>query len=264
MKTQHLNNSNGMAELPLEPEEKDEGFIKIDFKRLWFRVLQYWYLVLASVVIGLAIAFFHNRYAERIYPVRASIIINGAIRTEASLLYDNPLVAGDRNSYNELYILRSYPLIQRVVDDLNLTVSLYREGEVRTTEVYAVPFDIKVVAANGHTRRYTFRLLDEQRFELQKLGAAASTFPLNDTIEYDGLRILIHRRPGQSLDSHIGVSFILQYTPSVHVAGSFIGRLGASWAERGAGVVNLSLHGPTPAKDLDFLNGLIRTYEQYD
>src|SRR5690606_10877462 len=65
-------------------------------------------------------------------------------------------------------------------------------------------------------------------------------------------------------DNHIGIPFILQYTPSVQVAGSFIGRLGASWAERGAGVVNLSMHGPTPARDLYFLNGLIRTYEQYD
>src|SRR5690606_30736422 len=140
MKTQNVNNSNGMAELPLEPEEKDEGFIKIDFKRLWFRVLQYWYLVLASVLVGVAIAFFHNRYAERIIPVRASIIISSAHRTEASLLYDNPLVTGDRNSYNELYILRSYPLVQRVVEDLNLTVAFLREGEVRTTEVYNLPF----------------------------------------------------------------------------------------------------------------------------
>src|SRR5690606_2119086 len=264
MKTQHMNNSNGMAELPLEPEERDEGFIKIDFKRLLFRVLQYWYLVLGCVAIGLAIAFFHNRYAERIYPVRASIIISAALRTEASLLYDNPLVTGDRNSYNELYILRSYPLIQRVVEDLNLTVSFLREGEVRTTEVYTLPFDIKVVAANGHSRRYAFKVLDEKRFELQKPGTAKRTFPLNDTVDYDGLRLLIQRRPGQSLESHIGVPFVLQYTPSVHVAGSYIGRLTAAWAERGAGVVNLSLYGPTPAKDLDFLNGLIRMYEQYD
>src|SRR5690606_20220451 len=113
-------------------------------------------------------------------------------------------------------------------------------------------------------RRYAFKVLDEKRFELQKPGTAKRTFPLNDTVDYDGLRLLIQRRPGQSLESHIGVPFVLQYTPSVHVAGSYIGRLTAAWAERGASVVTLSLYGPTPAKDLDFLNGLIRTYEQYD
>src|SRR5690606_7917931 len=197
---------------------------------LLFRVLQYWYFVLGSVLVGVAIAFFHNRYAERIIPVRASIIIGAADRTEASLLYDNPLVATDRNYFNELYILRSYPLVQRVVEDLNLTVSLFREGEVRTTEVYTLPFDIKVVAANGHSRRYTFRLLDNERFELQKAGATASAFPLNDTVDYDGLRIMIQRRAGQSLDGHIGIPFILQYTPSVQVAGTYIGRLSAAWA----------------------------------
>src|SRR5690606_20097908 len=200
---------------------------------------QYWYLVLTSVAIALAIAFFHNRYAERIYPVRASIIISGIHRSEASLLFDNPLVAGDRNSYNELYILRSYPLIQRVVDDLSMTVSLFKEGEVRTTEVYSLPFEIKVVKANGHSRRYTFRLIDQEQFELQKPGQASSVFPLNDTVDYDGLQILVRQRPAQTLESDIGIPFILQYTPSVQVAGSFIGRLNASWAERGAGVVNL-------------------------
>src|SRR5690606_16564536 len=217
MKTQHMNNSNGMAELPLEPEERDEGFIKIDFKRLLFRVLQYWYLVLGSVAIALAIAFFHNRYAERIYPVRASIIISAAHRTEASLLFDNPLVAGDRNSYNELYILRSYPLIQRVVDDLNLTVSLYPEGEVRTTEVSSLPFYIKVEAANCHSRRHTFKQIDAQTDELRRLGAPASLFPLKDTVDYDELRILHQQRQSQSLENHIGIPFILQSTPSLQV-----------------------------------------------
>src|SRR5690606_31951199 len=264
---QKLNNSNGMASESLEPDESDEGFIKIDLKRLLFRLLQYWYVVLASVLIALCIAYFHNRYAERIYPVRASIIISASQRSEASLLYDNPLVDGDRNSYNELYILRSYPLIQRVVEDLNMTVSLYRQGDVRTTEVYALPFKIKVTEANGHARRYIFQLLDAGRFQLQKAGdpaGPATAFDMNDTVNFDGLKFSVEQRQGESLENHIGIPFILQYLPSVQVAGSYIGRLTTSWAERGSGVVHLGLSGPTPEKDLDFLKGLIRTYEQYD
>src|SRR5690606_6058299 len=232
-----------------------------DLKRLLFRAMKYWYLVLASLVIALSIAFFQNRYALRIYPVNTSIIISTAQTSEARLLYDNPLVDFDRNYYNEIYIMRSYPLIQRVVEDLNMTVSLYQEGDVRTTEVYTLPFDIKVAKANGHSRRYIFQLLDDKRFQLQKAGdppGPATAFSLGDTIEYDGLKLLIYQRPGKSIENHIGVPFILQYVPSVQVAGSYIGRLRVTWAERGASVVNLSLNGPTPAKDLDFLKGLIR------
>src|SRR5690606_2331725 len=102
---------------------------------------------------------------------------------------------------------------------------------------------------------------------LQKAGdtaGPATAFDMNDTVNFDGLKLSVEQRQGESLENHIGIPFILQYLPSVQVAGSYIGRLSTNWAERGSGVVHLALSGPTPEKDLDFLKGLIRTYEQYD
>jgi capsular exopolysaccharide synthesis family protein len=261
-------NNNSVPEENIELTERDQdGIIKIDVKRLLSRILQYWYLVLASVLVALSIAFFKNRYAQRIYPVSSSIIISTNETSEASLLYDNPLVATDRNYPNELFILRSYPLIQRVVEDLNLAVTFYREGDVRTTEVYTLPFDVTVKEANGHAREYIFKLLDDDRYELRRGGEVPgppTTFNLNDTIEYGGLKLFISKLPGSSLKSHINIPFIFRYVPSVQVAGQYIGRMKVTWAERGASVVILSLNGPTPTKDLDFLNGLIRNYDKYD
>src|SRR5690606_15017927 len=58
--------------------------------------------------------------------------------------------------------------------------------------------------------------------------------------------------------------FRLVYTSPEAVAGLYVSRLKADWAEVGAGVINLSINGPTPAKDIDFLTGLIKNYQKAD
>jgi uncharacterized protein involved in exopolysaccharide biosynthesis len=111
--------------------------IEIDIKRVIFRALRFWYLVLASVVTCLAIAFLVNRYAIRIYPVSASIIIKESQESSSGkLLYNNPLVSYYRNYLNELYIIRSYPLIERTIDNLDFESTFYLEGNVLTSEAY--------------------------------------------------------------------------------------------------------------------------------
>src|SRR5690606_33080705 len=91
----------------LDLEQGQTRGIDFDFRRVLFRARRYWYYVLISLAVALLVAFFRNRYATRIYPVTASIIIEDQrAGSEASLLFDNPLVSGRRNYLNELYILR--------------------------------------------------------------------------------------------------------------------------------------------------------------
>ena len=67
-----------------------------------------------SLLIALTIAFLRNRYAVRIYPVTASIIIKETEEAGGGeLLYTNALIDPYKNYLNELYILRSYPLTTR-------------------------------------------------------------------------------------------------------------------------------------------------------
>ena len=62
----------------------------IDFKRISYRALRYWYVIVLFLMLCLGISFLKNRYAVRIYPVTASVIIRE--KEEASggdLLYKN-------------------------------------------------------------------------------------------------------------------------------------------------------------------------------
>ncbi len=79
----------------------------IDLKRIGYRALRYWYIVVISLIVSLAIAFYYNRYTQRIYPVSASIIIREKEESSgAEILYKNALVDQYRNYLNEPYIIK--------------------------------------------------------------------------------------------------------------------------------------------------------------
>src|SRR5204862_2144306 len=116
---------------------KEPAGFQVNFKRIAARALRFWYLILLSLLTALVIAYLMNRYSTRIYPVKAAIIIKeNDENVGAKFLYNNELLNPYRNFYNEIYIMKSYPLLQEVLESLRFDISIYREGDIMTTEYY--------------------------------------------------------------------------------------------------------------------------------
>ncbi len=251
-------------------QQTQQGF-SLDFKRVAYRAIRHWYILVTALVIAFTAAFYKNRYTQAIYPVSASILIREMQETGgAELLYKNGLIDPYRNYMNEPYIIRSYPLIERVITNINFHVSFYREGYFMTTESYSyVPVKAEWCGpVEVRPGRFIFTLTDESHYELKEFSndenAKGQVFSLNDSIQFKNTHLCIRRIPDRELKSYIGVPFhIVIQTPRA-VAGSYIGRLNVKWAEVGAGIINLSLSGSDPEKEIDFLTNLIDTYQQVD
>ena len=137
------NNIPQLQDVTALKEENSKG-LQINFKRVVDRVIRLWYVVAISLLAALAIAYIINRYTARIYPIKASIIIKeNDENAGAKFLYDNALLSPPRNFLNEIYIMKSYPLLQEVMESLGFEVSMYREGEIQTTEYYNPDFPVK-------------------------------------------------------------------------------------------------------------------------
>lgn len=244
----------------------------VNYQRLLSRVLKYWYVVALSLGLTLFSTYLINRYAVRIYPVTMSILIKEAkeVSGGAEILYNNPLIQGYRNYYNELYIIKSYPLVQDVVGELGFTTSFYKTGNVKTSEVYkAVPVDIKFMNNNVLPAKFQFTILSKDNFELRPYKGEnvlneKSIFHYDDTISYYKNNFIVTRNQNSDIDKYVGDSYILQFIPLLQVAGSYIGRLNVDWAEQGASVVNLDIKGTLPEKEIDFLNKLVEVYINKD
>jgi len=252
------------------PERSSPEGINIDFKRVLFRALRFWYIVVLSLLVVLAIAFIRNRYATRIYPVSASIIIKETEETGgAELLYKNALIDPYKNYLNEIYILKSAPLVERVIRDLNFEVTFFKEGNFLTTEAYDYyPVAAKVEKSDGKSRKFLITFLDAGQVKMEPAvedsELKSSVFKVEDSITYGGLTFKLIIKNRAALESYLNQTFIFYYTPAVHIAPGYAGRIAADWAEDGAGVIDLSITGPNPIKEIDFITGLIDRFQKYD
>jgi capsular exopolysaccharide synthesis family protein len=248
-----------------------QDITRIDPRRLLYRALRYWYLIVLSIVVALSIAFIRNRYATRVYPVSASILIKEAQEAAGGkLLYpNNPLVSSYRNYMNELYIIKSYPMMESAIRELNFDVTFYQQGNFLTADAYEyLPVRTEVVDPGKHSNAsFRFSVIDSEKFSLQTTAEKTDpvkTFTFNDTIRFEGLKMVVWVTDEARLNSFRNVPFILSYNAPDILAPSYSSRVNVTWAEQGAGVINLAMSGPNPKKDIDFLRGLIAAYQRYD
>lgn len=248
---------------------KSAGF-NIEMKRIGYRVLQYWYFVVLSLVLALGVAVLKIRYAVPVYQVTASVVMKEQEESsEGRLLYNNPLVSGFRNYLNETYIIRSYPIIQRTLERINFGVAFYLEGNVITTEAYDLPVTAHVINDFGKTyARFYFTMVNHNQYQLslsnEEDSKSSRTFGFGDTISFNGISLVFDVKENRDIESYVKKNYLFSYTAPYVLTKSYVPRLKASWAEEGAGVLNLTIDGSNPDKEIDFLKGLITEYQYHD
>ncbi|HEX8040034.1 MAG TPA: capsular biosynthesis protein, partial [Chryseosolibacter sp.] len=262
------NNNDYTSELPVDTSGSDS--LNIDYKRVMYRALRYWYWIVLSLCVAFVVAYLHNRYATRIYPVNASVIVKEADDISgAELIYNNPLLNPKRNYLNETYILKSFPLLQKVVEDLNFDVAFYRKGNILTTESYdELPVDVVPIREKSSgSASFYFHISDKNSFELlPSTEAPGKSFRFNfgDTVSIAGFTGIFYLKIPAQFSSMPSDPIVFTYTPSFDVARRYAGTVKAEWAEEGAGVLNLAIAGSNRQKGVDFLAGLISRYQKYD
>jgi len=244
--------------------EKDSG---LDIKRILFLVLKYWYFILISLIIGLVVAYMINRYTIRIYPVSMTILIKDEPEKDNSivdLLYNGRGFTPGKNYYNEEILLKSYPLIRKAVDSLDFNISVLKEGDIKTTEIYPIPFNIKIDSASSSSfisQQFKIRIVNQDEFEIgNDSNVYSKRFKFGKKIQRNGLVFSIGRL---GLDN-IGDKYIIRFLNNNNIARSYTGRLNVSWLQKGASIIELRVNGPTPSKEANFLMQLAKTYQHED
>src|SRR5450631_3510699 len=98
-------------------------------------------------VISLVLAFLDIRYTTPIYFVQSSMLINdqGSMGAKGDRFDALMMTPGTENLSNEIKILTSRPVLQRVVKNIQLTTRYYNIGKVRTSILYPEsPFNLEI------------------------------------------------------------------------------------------------------------------------
>lgn len=142
----------------------------------------FWRYFVLSVALFLFSAFIYTRYSNPIYKSSAKIKIldekeNSLKLPTAGDLFKNTQI----NLENELEILKSYPILEKVVRNLNLTTSVTAVGDVMKSLTTDYPFVIVLDTQNYIIKPSSYRLeLKENGLEIVNLDKNDKKFFFKD------------------------------------------------------------------------------------
>ena len=168
--------ANEKAYIPQQNNEEQN----VDIKQLIFTAIHHWYLFAIFVVVALAICFVVNRYSTKVYQTSGTVLIKeGRNNYDATAIMTTMNFGNMQNIDNEIAILKSYTLTDRVVKKMGIEVTYMEKGRIATTEMYKtapflVEFERSVPQAVGLTYEVSF--LEDGSFSLHAEGVGLSKY----------------------------------------------------------------------------------------
>jgi capsular exopolysaccharide synthesis family protein len=246
---------NGKLEIKAENEKE---FILKEFLLKYTRFIPW---VVLSVVACLILAYTNLRYAKPIYRVSGKLFINKDNKSKPSSSLEDIFMFGDNvNLSNEVQILQSTPIIERVVKSLKLNQAYYNKGNVITSRIYGVePFKLVPVIINDSAK--SFNIVIKALEKSFTLGENANIeVPYNSEFQIGSGIFRLERDSMLSLSIFNTNEFIVSYQPLERAAGSMVGALQVSPINDQASILLLSMETENIKMGKDFVNEIMTEY----
>ncbi|MBD0287546.1 MAG: polysaccharide biosynthesis tyrosine autokinase [Flavisolibacter sp.] len=145
---------------------------EVNIKELFSKYIRFLPLFILSVALALLVAYMYLRYATPIYQSNCALLIKRDNTGGSSDPFQQMFVLDNSmNIQNEIEILQSRPVMDRVVEDLNLNFSYYSIGKIGETNLYnTAPFKIEVMEMTDSNAAFTLdiHIADEHGFRINE------------------------------------------------------------------------------------------------
>lgn len=275
----------------IKTSESRERFSKkeesLDFRYIVDVIWDLKYWIIAAVVAALAVGYLYVRFSTPKYSRSATVLIandrqSGGMGSELQLLSDITGMRANGIVQNEIYIMRSRPLMQKVVDDLNLNVRYFSHSHLMTHEMYGTsPISFELVSGsqknpyptvsadiqvNEDTTSYIIKKLvfvadaDDAKHPERK-EYKGKQYNFGDAVDLPDNNVMIISK--SALSSRLEPKkYTVSHISPKRLAKSYSSKLSAGttdYKERSS-VITLSLTDNIPARADDILNTLIYKY----
>ncbi len=174
----------------------------LDVKELFYKYVRFLPLFIISLVLALVAGYLYLRYTTPIYRSDGALMIRkdnnqpgggGASGDQFQQMFvlDNSI-----NIQSEIELIQSRPVMERVVEALNLNVAYYSKGKIGETNIYKnSPFTLEVVQLkDSGAFSIDFEIANEFSFRLEEGGSPIS-FGQAFTTGNGTFRLLRHQTP---------------------------------------------------------------------
>jgi len=184
-----MQNEKPLNYLLLEGEEEHTNF-----RDKFDKYLYHWRWFLWGVIIAIALSVLYLKITPKQYRVNTTILVEdekkGGANSKFSTLQDLGLLEGGKRSIdNEIGLLKSRSLMERVVKDLSLTASYYELGTLPKKELFQdeIPFKINFFSKGNSfynlDTTFIVKVISTTNFELEnKNNSGITQFDFGENI----------------------------------------------------------------------------------
>lgn len=248
-----------------QPLQQSESFFSTG--KIVSKIIKKWYILIISVGVCLMIAYLINRYTVPVYQVSTTVYLKEAKEkfSLSGLLTENTSSSAIKNLEIESIVLRSYGMVKKTVEDLDLEVSYYQKGNVKTFELYkSTPIKVVVDSASSFIPYYLAINCQIKSQNYYTLQADDKPSIFEERLYVFGKKNIVN---GFSFTIYLDSSFteynneiIFKVNNPSEIVAHYQGSLGVWSNGKESTALILSLQGETPEKEIDFLNRHVNNF----
>lgn len=239
---------------------KDLGGLSI--RDIFFKYIRFLPAFLISIAVALLGAFLYLRYTTPIY------------RASGTITFIEEKGRGDKldeifNSNKtqdvlaEIEVLKSKPLMERVVSSLGLQTTYNAVGKIKTLNIYkSCPFRMDILSITDSLRSFSMaiKFVDDQHFQINNESTLYS-FGQQFQNAYGRFSM---KPAGQEFGSAKGKEFNVSWNPSPIVATWYAPMIRVSPKIVGSNIYNISIDISNQQLGVDIINQLMREYQVFN
>jgi tyrosine-protein kinase Etk/Wzc len=260
-----------------------------DLKKISELVLRNYKLFAVTIFIALGLSFLLNRYSIPLYSISSSILIKEKDQQGGRDMNDylnSSLFGKNQNFQNELWVIRSTPVIEQTIRNLDLTVTYYSKGRLQFYDVYKnVPFKVSFLSTHIQPVfvKFNITFLNENYFQLKAEAKKATFFNYETNVPAYEKNKWVFTKNGKfgELIETPDLSFIIEpvdssiynqkdetrsYGFEFKTYGALIGevrsKLDFNVVDKLATVIRINLRCESQDKGIDIVNELMSVYSE--
>lgn len=252
--------------------EEDSSF---DLKALFPKILKIWPFILGSIAIFLGAAFYYTNTTVPAYLVSSKFFIKE--QESALSLFENPALGGQQGIgiTNEIIILKSRPIAEATLVQLDFDVEYYEQGRFIKREVFRkTPIVVEVdwdspqlldgmIEVRWENPEEFTLVFDDKNYSQyfpdgsirEGIPNTGGTYKFNEWIETPQFKVKISNTSNQ--DS--GQAYY-KVRDKNYLISKYSGGLIVDLEEKNSSILNLSMAVPNIEKGQTYLNALMETY----
>lgn len=246
------------------PEDNSE-----DLKKIIFQYIKYWPWFIVSIFITTSVAYLYLRYSDDIYETHTEVkVLKEHSGLDLKGLQGSAPLIDMRtvNLDNEMSVLKSRRIAEKIVEKLNLTAVYYRAGSIKSIEIWKEerPFVVHWSEKDSvkATALYTINFKSLEQFEITNSNTDETrTFDVGEPITVDRNSFTIDLNPDYqgSFSDLTKVSYSFRFSSKFQAITSLTSQIQMEPIGK-SDVLNISINGPNRFKNEDILDTLVNQY----